>query len=455
MEKYICYLLFLFVLFQGCDNKIESETELKNISLDKTPLELTKYEYASIALNEPKEIEEPIINKLIKSFLDSQSENQTKKNNDIKINIKKKYFISNNSISKTKSVTTTDIPILKVEISNQEKEGLAYICSDERFPLLLAYLPYAKDTLMDECFGANLMLKQAENIILEQELIYNHVKDSLRVSTLNKVKKHFGDELVNIELVKENILINENNTKSSIVKDPYLNNNILSKIGPYISTQWGQSAPYNNKLGGSCPDWFGEPQNYNASAIIVTIAQILGFYEPNIYTSGITINWAYLKQKPTIVEPDYFNVGDPLDKRNMVSALIKLCSDKCKISYTCSGSSYYMNDIINFLKSYNIQVDSQRNFDFKEIKNSLENVKFAICHGKTSNNGGHSWLIDGYMDLYVGTSLSSFTTWVHANMGMGSYYDGYYLVNSNTGLTFDPGFAHFNKDIVMYNNVRK
>jgi hypothetical protein len=209
---------------------------------------------------------------------------------------------------------------------------------------------------------------------------------------------------------------------------------LLSKIGPYLSTEWDQTAPYNNSMGGSCPDWFGMPTNYNVSASIVSTAQILAFFEPSINANGTQINWSYLKQKSEIVEPDYFNAGDPIEKRNMIAKLMKFCSDKCSITYTCSGSSYYMNNITNFWNTYRIKSDGSKNFDFNTIKTALNNVKLIFCYGKTSDNKGHSWLIDGYMVVSPSGSISNTNSYVHANMGMGRYYNGYYLVNSNTGI---------------------
>ena len=227
-------------------------------------------------------------------------------------------------------------------------------------------------------------------------------------------------------------------------------------MGPYLSTQWNQTAPYNNKMGGNCTNWFGEPTNYNVGAPIVAITQILAFYEPYINANGTIINWAYLKQNSEIIEPDYFNAGDPIDKRNMIAALMKFCSDKCSISYTCTGCSYYMSNVRSFLQSnYSIVMDNELPFNFSTIKTNLQNINMTFCHGQTSSNQGHSWLIDGYMSISPTGSLSNYNDYVHANMGMGHYYNGYYLVNSTTGLTFDTGFANFTTNIKMFTKIKK
>jgi len=261
---------------------------------------------------------------------------------------------------------------------------------------MIAYIPNAVDTLLDVESGPVLLLKQAEEILLYKDQIYNKIKDSLRIATLENIKKQLNMESNQIKFndIKDLIEIkNINNTKSTINRDPANGQTLLARTGPYLFTEWNQTAPYNSNLGGACPDWFGDPTNYNVSAVIVSTAQILAFFQPPMAVNRNTINWTYLKEKPEIIAPDYFNAGDPIDKRNMIAALMAFCSNSCAISYTCSGSTYYMSNITNFWKTYGISSDASKNFDFSIIKTALDNVKLTFCHGKTSANGGHSWLM--------------------------------------------------------------
>lgn len=464
MNRKIYTSLLLIVLTISCNQEKIDEDFARQSTNNKIDLSLE--EYISIAYDKQKEMDQNGIESIIKNFIDIQSPQKTKMGNSYSIETQEKYYINLERNTRSANVDNESfdpyqIPILKVKVSDNERNGLVFISSDERFPDVLAYIPSAPDlnTLSeDDEFGQNLLLKQAENALLHKVKIYGQIRDSLRIPTLEKIKNELGIELseFNFDEIKDLFEIRDMNagaTRSSIIRDPANGQTLLAKIGPYIFTEWGQSAPYNNTMGGSCPDWFGDPTNYKVSAIIVATTQIFSFFEPRILANGITVNWPYLKENPEIVEPDYFNPGDPVAKRNMVAWLMKSCSDRCAVSYTCSGSTYYMSNIINFWKSYGVNADVSRNFDFSIIKTALDNVKLTLCHGKTSSNGGHSWLVDGYMVVSPTGSVSNSNSYVHANMGMGSYYNGYYLVNSNTGMTFDPGFAHFTKDIVMYTNI--
>jgi hypothetical protein len=302
------------------------------------------------------------------------------------------------------------------------------------------------------------MLRYAEEVILYKAKVLKQIKDSLRIVTLEKIASQYNlnPEDFNFDAIKGRIMIkNGHLTKSDRTDNPSQSQTLLVQFGPFLPTHWDQSAPYNSNLGGSCQNLFGETTNYNVAACVVAVAQLLAFYEPNVNVNNTNINWSYLKQNPEIVEPNYFNAGDPIDKRNMIASLIKFCSDGCDISYTCSGNSYYMNNVRNFLTSYGISMNNEQSFNFNTVKTNLQNINMTFCQGRTGSNQGHSWLIDGYMSLSPNGSTSNYNDYVHANMGMGSYYNGYYLVNSNTGLTFNAGFAHFNTNIKMYTNVRR
>lgn len=75
-------------------------------------------------------------------------------------------------------------------------------------------------------------------------------------------------------------------------------------------------------------------------------------------------------------------------------------------------------------------------------------------YGQTNSSGGHWWLIDGMLAVIVDVSgRQEIRKYIHANMGMGKSYTGYYYATNN--MTFNPSFAHFSQNLVMYPNVRK
>ena len=97
-----------------------------------------------------------------------------------------------------------------------------------------------------------------------------------------------------------------------------------------------------------------------------------------------------------------------------------------------------------------------RNLDVTVLKQSIDDLEPVIMYGKTSSGGGHWWLVDGYRTQVAtrATFFPGFNVYMHANMGQGKSYTGYYLVGTDGSLTFDASFAHFNRDLVMYTNIR-
>lgn len=152
-------------------------------------------------------------------------------------------------------------------------------------------------------------------------------------------------------------------------------------------------------------------------------------------------------------DSDYFGqyVQDPIRRRNMVANLMKYIGEQCGVIYNCNGASVNFSNVINFLSNYGISIDGKQNFDVSKMTKYIEDLNPIIMYGQTSTNGGHWWLIDGMIAVMSDNQVIN--KYVHANMGMGKSYTGFYYVSS--GMTFDASFAHFTKNICMYPNIRR
>lgn len=93
--------------------------------------------------------------------------------------------------------------------------------------------------------------------------------------------------------------------------------------------------------------------------------------------------------------------------------------------------------------------------DVSKLKASIDELRPVLMYGQDSNGGGHWWVVDGYRTQPAtrGTFFPGYNVYMHANMGKGKSYTGYYLVGSDGTLTFNTTFAHFNKNFKMYGNI--
>lgn len=440
--KYRTKMFFLFgiiVFFTNCqDQQIDGDA----VGLQNQTVTLSKNEYLSVSNDHPRELSENEIRSLLNN---SVATNLTSRSiSDIRYKSLLKYYLSGMCGKQEKD----SIPILKVSVNDCD---IAYLSIDSRYPKVIAYLPDDVDSIRQ-----NMMLTMSEYEVKNQICYIERLKDSLRESTVDKLRNKLGlwNEDFDFEKIKSLVSVEDfSDSRASVIEK--VPGQVLQTYGPFLDTKWDTGTPYNGSMPEvSCSDlWWTD--RYPVGVIAVAAAQLLACYEPALSIGKYTMDWKYLKEKPTIVEPDYFNAGDPLKKREMVAALMKYCSDKCGITYNCTACSYNMDNVRSFLSGFGIIMDNPVNLDVSKIKSSIADVQMVLCHGTTSSGSGHSWIIDGYINTKSGSLYYETDVYLHANMCMGNSGTGYYLVNSDNTVTFNTGFAEFTKDISMYANVRK
>lgn len=438
----LCYSICILAACHDTDCDIISNSDKQQ---SKSIL-LSQYEYRSIANDNPTELTSNEINHLINDFALTKIKSRSVSPKDIKI--VSKYYLSDSPKSRSvKTIRKDSIPIIKVSTNNND---MFYLSIDTRYPKVIAYLPNSKDSVFQ-----NTMLAISENMVYGQILQTEHLRDSLRESTIYKVKTKLGitEQNYNFNKVKQHISIEGQCSSRANVID-YPKGQILQTYGPFLDTKWDSGAPYSNMMPAvNCSDlWWTE--QYPVGVIAVAAAQLLAYYEPALSTGKYTMNWDYLKEKPEIVEPNYFISGDPLDKREMIAALMKYCSDRCEISYNCTTSSYYMSKVRTFLSGFGIDMDNSTGFNINSVKSSIAQVRMVLCQGVATTGGGHSWILDGYTLVKSGSLYYETDAYLHANMCMGSSGTGYYLANSDNSISFNTGFAEFATNISMYANIR-
>lgn len=427
----------------------DESVTVSNNSLGEKVINLTPKELLSISFEESQELSEPEIVELLNEF--RKNEGFVKLSSDA-IAIKRKHEIEHSISNKNfKSF------IYEVDIETADDKYTAIVSGDKRFPFVLSYFHNGNQRSNQTC--NMLSVEYSQKVMSEHIRNLEMIKDSLRDNTVKKIATNLSvrEDKLNINEAIKHVKI-KNSTRSSIILNPPTD--AIAGNGPFINVSWDEGMPYNRLMEQSCSDNWLWDYRYPISSIVVTTAEVLSYFRPSMTIDGIKIDWDYLcKNEEIHEESDYFGgyEQDPLDKRNMIATLMKYIGTECQVNYSCSSSSVNFNNVIAFLNKYNIKINNKQNLDVTNLKYSIDDFEPVIMYGKTSSGGGHWWVVDGYRAQTAtrGTFFPGYNIYMHANMGMGKSYTGYYLVGTNGSLTFDSSFAHFNTDLVMYTNIRE
>lgn len=451
----------LTLLILSCSkNEITLAPGLVNKSI-----ELTPEEYASIAFDTPRRLNDDEVIGIVKAFLTTGKFRTTSSSTSIKIESAVNISTRHEYNHDVRSDSADSIPIVKVNISSSGSEDVALVCADERSPVVVAY--FGKQ--LNERDGADqnkLLLEAAKEVLRDKLHKIEHLRDSLRRPTLDKIAGHLSLDRAAIGLndISSRISVATKGGRklaakvnASIITDPGQLGTPVAFFGPFMKARWDQGMPYNRTLPQVCSQNWLWDNRYAVSSVAVSTAQLFSFLKPAMAASGQMMNWAYLTENAEIHETsDYFGgwVEDPLERKNMVANLMKEIGTRCAVSYTCTGSSVNYSNVLSFIRGYNIRVDGRQGLSASVIKQSIENVRPILMYGQTSSGGGHWWVVDGMIVTRGYQSfIPNYNIYVHANMGLGSYYSGYYLIGSDGSLTFDASFANFNSNLVMYPNI--
>ena len=434
-------------------------SEVKSLPKANVLVNLTSEEYASIAFDNPRELTEGEAISIAKDFIAAQEEFTGVRKTKSKFIIPtfsvidKSYYSScSKAKEKTRVLITGNedlkIPIYRLSINTGKTTGIMLVSGDERAKKVIAYIPLVNKDLdlpaakhLEELTKANL-LDNIKNI--------NHLKDSLKIKTIDKISTKLGIDGSEFRFSKIENYISVNDeplSKSKPITTPPTQ--VLSYVIPMCSTEWDQSAPYNLKLPVGNVD--GIQKNYYAGCGVIAIAQILAFVEPKMTVFGININWNYLKQK------SYISNSDPEDKKEMAGCLIKDIYTKTgaypvyNSNGEITGTATTTSAICSYINTY-ANTSSIKHWNSDNVRNSILALRPVVTAGSaTTPNAAHAFIVDGYLlckQFYGNVAASQtkskelvkkYDLYFHANLGWGGYCDGYYLINKDTSVDFESG----------------
>ena len=186
--------------------------------------------------------------------------------------------------------------------------------------------------------------------------------------------------------------------------------------GPYVSVRWGQGAPFNDNTPECMLNW-----NTPAGCVAIAMLQIMSYHQyPTASTTigtgnSIVLDWPVLKTATT-GQMMLHNPG-----RTQLANFIRRIGEDVHMVYTCAESGAYTNDADRVLKSYGYLTDGIHDYNWTAVRNDLDRMRPVYVRG-VSVEGGHAWVIDGYMKARVPVDV--FMDVYDSN---GNFLRGYYL----------------------------
>ena len=219
-------------------------------------------------------------------------------------------------------------------------------------------------------------------------------------------------------------------------------------IAPLLTTQWNQTAPYNDM----CPNQRG---SRTATGCVATaMAQVMKYHEwpaeatatiPAYTTYSAKINLPELV--PTVFQwSDMRDTYEQNDYATAVAELMRYCGQALQSDFDVHATGAYLADVPQALTAYfNYDVGVKFLYQSNYPVSEWEDIIYAelqaerpVLHAGTSMGGGHAFVCDGY----DGEGL------FHFNWGWGGMYDGYFklaLLAPGTGATgggTEDGFSY-------------
>jgi len=198
------------------------------------------------------------------------------------------------------------------------------------------------------------------------------------------------------------------------------------QVGPLLSTQWYQSAPFNDLCNG-----------YSAGCGAIAVAQVMKYYQyPQSFSwNGYPFNWNNIPVFP--------------QSGSDQAALVRLVGNTVNMNYSSSGSwatPGNMESGIRFL-GYNV---TRADHNYESVEKQLLTYKRPVIMGGNANNvplpsplnyigNSHYWVCDGARAITTGQMLY-FTEWQPD--GNGIFTTGWNTMDS-PGVLGGIGYLYF------------
>jgi hypothetical protein len=294
---------------------------------------------------------------------------------------------------------------------------------------------------------------------------------------LERLEDYTLNSIIEAELQKDSLLDGifgkldvESNTKSVITVPRLLlySTETISRIGPLVPVEWGQTLPFSNNLNNSkCTRSDNYAKNLTGCVAVAT-AQVMSYWGHPTQIGNYSFNWTELNKYKR-----GGNFPNPSTARSQVANLFEQIGKGVGMDYGCDASSADTKDALTFLGKHGFKVSTLKNYNSNDTFASLDKKQPLIargCSNKTNHkflginiystySGCHAWVIDGYLkrkskfyvyneqiDSNTGNKVSRrtfaysfeiYSDYMHNNWGWNGNKNGYFasdVFNSNEKL---------------------
>lgn len=471
MKNYLKFLPVVLFILSGCSDKMD---EVDTVIDDgyKSYISLSEQEYISIAYPDKKDLTDAEVEGIAKSYIGSiKGVNTRSVSNSLSNAQKEKISLS---LTTKQHEKDEDIYFTKLKwVDDQTKEPISMIVSSDcRFPYVIAFSEEGDFFSPNET--ADLMIKNAMNIALQEIAIIKQCEDSLREKTktyVNMQIRRYG--MKHVEYLVDNTPV----THSSATDNP--SGQLHKIVEPMLKTKWNQTSPYNLYVPKCTSEYdfgLGYEGRHPAGCTIVAWAQVLAYLQPNINDiitpEGQKFYWGNLGS----YSPNFWEHHEPTEDDKRLASLIKNLADGSGTTFTIKGSTVSVDAVANYVKKWNVHIDEKNSCTCQNMANSLDLRRPVICIGtaratrgtraaEAFTNGSHAWVVDGYqIRVRPSNTVSSpaqpcrilkrYNVYCHANMGWGGSFDGWYLYRYDGSIDFDCGGDLYDIDLACYPNAR-
>jgi hypothetical protein len=424
---FICFSSFV-VFFQSCNgneevkNPNESIKELQLTDAEQKVLFQIRNKKDKIGIGEATQIANEVINFLDEGIKTKSSKTRTigtitvlHNVNEIKVATKS----SNNN-------TEVEMPDTLAYLFNfADSTGYTIIAADTRIDNpVLCYTDNGTLTNNFDNLGLAIFLTGTEDYIKRTIVEAQQMRDSLISSILNKIAETG---------VKDTVYVNKDETTTKVIAPTETTYNdevstsysygpwsVNSRIGPLLSVEWGQRAPFNAYVSKSCSD---DPSGKApVGCVAVSTSYILTYWfnrrSVDFTIDGYNVNsnllcrytwWPNRYTGAATNDIETSTTAEANTARYQVAHLMERIGSRISMSYGCDGSSADDKNATSYLREIGFKGGYRADYNLNTVISSLNNSRPLMIGGYSTKNhflgiswlyylsGGHSWVIDGYL----------------------------------------------------------
>lgn len=308
-------------------------------------------------------------------------------------------------------------------INYKDNAGFVIIAADKRAIPVLAFSTESNfDLTQKELPGGLVEWMTNTNEYIKDIRSNSHEKIGLR--------NNFADEPC--LMTRATIITPEDDC----VTPPECSASPMKEVGPLLKTAWGQWDGFNNRIpqDGCDKVWYNPQGKAPTGCVATALAQVMKYHQ----YSNRRHDWEGMLEK----------TGSDATAR-----LMRDLGSALSMKYGCDGSSAYVNDIPEVLKSWGYSSAKHKKYDILDynlVINQLK-AKLPVILGGAKDSfwvivgiypNGHAWVCDGYRkgEICAGNTKYGILS-LHMNWGWDyGQYNGWY------------DFNHWNPNNTSYNN---